>query len=154
MKKSFFLAAMSLIGLLATAQVKVSAPWPEFPVTFKRCIVQDGNGYIDLLIANNAKEDYKIGMQGIQLYDDEGNCYTEQSRNIQVVVFGGTTKGECLIPSGTVVKARINFTRLDEYATMFTKAVITMYHQLPIPGYVAKKGTLSIARIPITRRDQ
>lgn len=154
MKKSFFLVTMSLVGLLTTAQVKVSAPWPEFPVTFKRCIAQDGNGYIDLLIANNAKEDYTIGMQGIQLYDDEGNCYTAQSRNIQGVVFGGTTKGECLIPSGTVVKARISFTGLDEYSTMFTKAVITMYHQLPIPGYVAKKGTLSIARIPITRRDQ
>ncbi|HCS87875.1 MAG TPA: hypothetical protein DIW30_05610 [Bacteroidales bacterium] len=149
MKKVFLLTAMSLFCLLATAQVKITNPYPDMHFAFKRCIVTGSTGYIDLLITNKTNSDIKCGANpnsgGVKLYDDEGNSYSDW--NIVSVVFGNNTEYSTDISAEASTKCRINFRGLDEYASMFTNATIYAYHN-------GKREPVKITNIPITRRDE
>ena len=149
MKKVFFLTAMSLFCLLATAQVKISnSTGGLLSVEFKRCIVQGTEGYIDLVLGNRTAQSIYVSINSymVKLYDDEGEVYTGNA--ISSLVFGGSQNNGCSIPKETVVKFRINFANVNEYAAMFSKAVIQFYIDDKIP---AKEVTLS--DVPIIRRE-
>ncbi len=155
MKKSILLTALSLFCLLATAQVKVTSPWPTTPITFKRCVATGSTGYIDFLLTNETKDELQYGINtcDVYLYDDEGNCYSENGRNILPPVFGNNQEYFCVVPAGTTIKCRISFTGLDEYATIFTNISIKVWAKLNRPAYMAEYKPMTITNVPITRRD-
>lgn len=165
MKKVFFIAALLLSSLLATAQVKISGEgiFPSYiELKFKRCIVQGDNGFLDLVVINHGKEcTVTTGLfpgneSSILFYDDEGNVL-QKGDGIASVDFAGQ-KGSIYsidgkFPTDVPMALRVNIKGVNEFATQFTliKIVFTSFDWGYAP--VQNRGTIVLRNVPIERRD-
>lgn len=179
MKKSMLLTAVLLVGVLASAQVKISREYiyPDLEVKFKRCVVTGTTGYIDLTFINHSNKEmngvclhngYPVDGRSTswtQAFDDEGNVYhwSKNSNNgtngkIYSITFGGKTCSsgvyqpciEMSMPSEVPIACRIEICDISEYATEFTHLKLVF---LKASSQHAGAGTFTLRNIPITRRE-
>lgn len=174
MKKTMLLAAVLLMGVLASAQVKVSREYiyPDLEVKFKRCIVTGSSGYIDLTFINHSGKEMEnvylhgfsnLGDGNTQAFDDEGNVYDWEigtggtNGKIYSVTFGGRTcnsRNHCgisiNIPDEVPVACRLEIKDISEYATEFTHLKL-VFRGASSQAY--GHGSITIRNIPITRRE-
>lgn len=163
MKKLFLLAAMLLcMCLSANAQAKlivnnglIGLDWK-----FKRSFLSGNTLVVDFVVENNTSKDEwcaiiasqsaSWGESVLKAYDDEGNVY-ESNALMGGVPFSGKIGGKNLlnewesIPSGNMIKVRLQIAGIDEYATLIKTLTV------PIMTSNENRSELRVTNIPIPR---
>ena len=162
MKKFFLSAALLLcmcIGMMAQAKVTPI----EYPIgidwKFKRSFLHGNTLVVDFVVENNTSKDIslsisyrgcpnQIGWFNITAYDDEGNVYTND-------LIGGHFSGKFgatdrlfsteMIPTGNLIKVRMQIAGVDEYATTIKTLLI------PTQIIGSDYSAIRVTNIPIPR---
>ena len=159
MKRFIILLSCLLLSVPQVfGQVSVTSGNPSVNVNVKRAIMLGDDVYVDMIIkCQNNWEKIIFSTSNMypscRVYDDEGNLY--QSGDSGVMVFESDGKRSHWFPELVVErdvprKIRIVGKNVDEYATMFTKALFHYYADRA--DFLENEYVISINNLPIERQ--
>ena len=160
----FIVATISQISVFAQSKAICSAPGITFK--YKRTLVHGNTVTVHFTLTNNTGKDlnpYLHGEEGtrfevqkIEAFDDEGNYYDLDSKNMSVSVAQAVVQGsrydgaKFSFPNEVTVKGVITFRNVSEYALSFTRIAIP-FRGFDVTDASYQRGYIILKDIPVSR---
>ena len=159
---SFALLLCMCVGAIAQTKVLYNNGPIGLDWKFKRSFVQGTTLVVDFTVTNNTGRDltefrpYRSGFDeqgksiGVVAYDDEGNMYSGdyQPNQIGFSFANQYDYNPISLPTGNMIKARVQIKGIDEFATQIT----TFISPILIPALGPNSwSVLRVTNIPIPR---
>lgn len=167
MKKFLFLTFLMSFFFTQTAfaqQVICNAK--GITVNYKRTIVKGNTVTIQFTVANNCgqnlepllhgEEPTRYDVQKAEAFDDQGNYYDLNSKNMSVSIGDATIAGSIYssehfsLANETMLKGEITINNIDEYATSFSKINIPL-RLFNIADDIYQRGYITFKNVPIPK---
>ncbi|MFR9651527.1 MAG: hypothetical protein SNG35_05840 [Rikenellaceae bacterium] len=111
---------------MASAQVKIESPHPDFDLKITRCAYSSGTVVIDMLVTNfGADDELRLNYGDVFAFDDEGNSYDGSNMKIlcgvpNKALASGWSAQDQKIPQDIPLKYRVQLEGISANASKFS----------------------------------
>ncbi|WP_287677939.1 hypothetical protein [Bacteroides sp.] len=163
----FILVLISmLISVPINSQTRALCSAPGVTLKYKRTISEGNTVTVHFTLSNftnkdlnpiiNGEEGTRFEVKKIEAYDDEGNYYDLDSKNMSVSIGNANIEGsryasrKFTFPNEVTVKGVITFRNVSEYATSFSRISIPL-RGFDVTDQSYQRGYIILKDVPISR---